>query len=316
MYLSLIIPFYNEEENLLLLAAKLNKLLPAIGKSTEIIFIDDGSTDKGFEVLKNLVKDKNDWRIIRFRKNFGQTAGWAAGIESAQGDVVIFLDSDLENDPADIPLLLSKIDEGYDLVSGWRKNRWQGQFFSRRLTSQIANKLIVKISGVKIHDFGCSLKAYRKEVIKNVKLYGEMHRFIAVLASWQGAKIAEVEVNFSPRKFGTSKYGLERILKVFLDLIVIKFLSGYSTKPIYFFGKAGFYSIIFSFLLFALAIYYKFWGGKSFIETPLPILIALFFIVGVLLVLIGLLAEMIMRIYHQSSEQKIYIIKEKVNFYE
>lgn len=299
-----------------LLVEKLHKLLPLVDKPTEIIFIDDGSTDNGFEVLKNYIKDEKDWRLIRFRKNFGQTAGWAAGLEAAQGDVVIFLDSDLENDPADIPLLLSKIDEGYDLVSGWRKNRWQGQFLSRRLTSRIANWLIAKISGVKIHDFGCSLKAYRKEVIKNVKLYGEMHRFIAVLASWQGAKIAEVEVSFSPRKFGSSKYGMERILKVFLDLVVIKFLSGYSTKPIYFFGKAGFYSIIISFLAFALAIYYKFWGGKSFIETPLPILIALFFIVGVLLVLIGLLAEMIMRIYHQSQDQKTYIIKEKINFYE
>lgn len=314
MYLSLIIPFYNEEENLPLLVDKLDKLLLSIEKSTEIIFIDDGSTDNSFEVLKKLVNNKNDWRIIRFRRNFGQTAGWAAGIESAQGDIIIFLDSDLENDPNDIPLLLSKINDGYDLVSGWRKNRWQNQFFSRRLTSQIANLIIAKISGVKIHDFGCSLKAYRKEVIKNVKLYGEMHRFIAVLASWQGAKIAEVEVNFSPRKFGSSKYGMERILKVFLDLVVIKFLSGYSTKPIYFFGKAGFYSIILSFLLFALSVYYKFWGGKSFIETPLPILIALFFIVGVLLVLIGLLAEMIMRIYHQSSQQKIYIVKEKINF--
>jgi len=299
-----------------LLIDRLNQLLPSIGKSTEIIFIDDGSADNSFEVLKNLVKDKNDWRIIRFRKNFGQTAGWAAGLEAAQGEVIIFLDSDLENDPADIPLLLAKIDEGYDLVSGWRQNRWPEQFFSRRLTSQLANWLIAKISGVKIHDFGCSLKAYRQEVIKNVKLYGEMHRFIAVLASWQGAKIAEVAVKFTPRQFGTSKYGLERILKVFLDLVVIKFLSGYSTKPIYFFGQAGFYSLIVSFLALALAIYYKFWGGKSFIETPLPILTALFLIVGVLLILIGLLAEMIMRIYHESREQKIYIIKEKVNFYE
>jgi len=299
-----------------LLIDRLNQLLPSIGKSTEIIFVDDGSADNSFEVLKNLVKDKNDWRIIRFRKNFGQTAGWAAGLEAAQGEVIIFLDSDLENDPADIPLLLAKIDEGYDLVSGWRQNRWPEQFFSRRLTSQLANWLIAKISGVKIHDFGCSLKAYRQEVIKNVKLYGEMHRFIAVLASWQGAKIAEVAVKFTPRQFGTSKYGLERILKVFLDLVVIKFLSGYSTKPIYFFGQAGFYSLIVSFLALALAIYYKFWGGKSFIETPLPILTALFLIVGVLLILIGLLAEMIMRIYHESREQKIYIIKEKVNFYE
>lgn len=314
MYLSLIIPFYNEEENLPFLVEKLTRLISIIDKPTEVIFIDDGSSDNGFNILVNLIGDKNNWRIIRFRRNFGQTAGWAAGIEYADGEVIVFLDSDLENDPADIPKLLAKIDEGYDLVSGWRKERWQGQFFSRRLTSQIANWLIAKISGVKIHDFGCSLKAYRREVIKNVKLYGEMHRFIAVLASWQGAKIAEVEVKFTPRKFGFSKYGMERILKVCLDLIVIKFLSGYSTKPIYFFGKAGFYSIIVSFLAFVLAVYYKFWGGKSFIETPLPVLIVLFFIVGILFILIGLLAEMIMRSYHEIQNQKIYIIKDKVHF--
>ncbi len=314
MYLSLIIPFYNEEKNLPLLAEKLGQFLASFNRPAEVIFIDDGSTDNGFEVLKNLAAGKKNWRIIRFRKNFGQTAAWAAGLDYADGEVIIFLDSDLENDPADIPLLLAKIDEGYDLVSGWRKNRWQGQFFSRRLTSELANWLIAKISGVKIHDFGCSLKAYRREIIKEVRLYGEMHRFIAVLASWRGAKIAEVAVEFKPRRFGSSKYGLERILKVVLDLVIIKFLSGYSTKPIYFFGKVGFISIIFSFLTFLFSIYYKFWGGKSFIATPLPILTAIFFIVGILLVLIGLLAEMLMRLYHESSGQKIYIIKDKVNF--
>lgn len=316
MYLSLIIPFYNEEKNLLLLVEKLGQFLSTFNKEAELIFIDDGSSDNGFATLKNLIADKKDWRIIRFRKNFGQTAAWAAGLDNVQGEVIIFLDSDLENDPADIPLLLEKIENGYDLVSGWRKSRWQGQFLSRRLTSELANRLIARVSGVKIHDFGCSLKAYRREVIKNVKLYGEMHRFIAVLASWQGAKIAEVPVSFTPRRFGKSKYGLERILKVFLDLLVIKFLSGYSTKPIYFFGKVGLVSIIFSFLTFLFSVYYKFWGGKSFIETPLPVLTAIFFIVGVLLILIGLLAEMIMRLYHESSGQKIYLIKEKVNFYE
>ena len=316
MYLSLIIPFYNEEKNLPPLTEKLNTVLFSIGKSVEIIFIDDGSTDNGFNVLNNLVRGKENWKIIRFRKNFGQTAAWAAGLECINGEVVIFLDSDLENDPADIPKLLSKIDEGYDLVSGWRKNRWQGQFFKRRLTSKIANWLIAKISGVHIHDFGCSLKAYRKEVIKDVKLYGEMHRFIAVLASWQGAKIAEVEVNFKPRQFGVSKYGMERILKVFLDLTVIKFLSGYSTKPIYFFGRAGFYSIILGFATFLVAVYLKFFGGKSFIATPLPVLVALFFIVGILCILMGLLAEMIMRTHHELRDKKIYTIKEKINFNE
>lgn len=314
MYLSLIIPFYNEAENLPRLVARLKTALNVLPKSVELIFIDDGSTDQGFGILKELVSGQSTWRIIRLRKNFGQTAAWAAGLAATQGEVIIFLDSDLENDPADIPKLLVKIEEGYDLVSGWRKNRWQGQLFSRRLTSRLANWLIAKVSGVQLHDFGCSLKAYRREVIKDVKLYGEMHRFIAILAFWQGAKMTEVEVSFTPRQFGASKYGLNRVVKVLLDLVVIKFLSGYSTKPIYFFGKAGLYSFLAGLLTFILAVYYKFWGGKSFIETPLPVLVVLFVIVGILFILIGLLAEMIMRLYHQSNENKTYLIKEKINF--
>ena len=251
-YLSLIIPFYNEEENLPFLVEKLNQVLPSLGKTFEVIFIDDGSDDNGFDILKSLLTNKNNWRIIRLRKNFGQTAAWAAGLDETKGEIIVIMDSDLENDPSDILLLLSKIDEGYDIVSGWRKNRWANNPLSRRLTSRLANWLIAKISGVKLHDFGCSLKAYRQEVLKDVKLYGEMHRFLAILASWQGAKIAEVVVNFTPRQFGHSKYGLERIIKVILDLIVIKFLSGYFTKPIYFFGRVGIFSIILSFLTFLL----------------------------------------------------------------
>ncbi|OGC47101.1 MAG: glycosyl transferase [Candidatus Portnoybacteria bacterium RIFCSPLOWO2_01_FULL_43_11] len=312
-YLSLIIPFYNEEENLPFLVEKLNQVLPSLGKTFEVIFIDDGSDDNGFDILKSLLTNKNNWRIIRLRKNFGQTAAWAAGLDETKGEIIVIMDSDLENDPSDILLLLSKIDEGYDIVSGWRKNRWANNPLSRRLTSRLANWLIAKISGVKLHDFGCSLKAYRQEVLKDVKLYGEMHRFLAILASWQGAKIAEVVVNFTPRQFGHSKYGLERIIKVILDLIVIKFLSGYFTKPIYFFGRVGIFSIILSFLTFLLSVYYKFWGGKTFIETPLPVLTALFFIVGIILILIGLLAEMVMRVYHESRDRKIYVIKEKYN---
>ena len=312
-YLSIIIPFYNEKENLYPLVKKLNQVLLSLDKSFEVTFVDDGSTDGGFDVLKELISGKNDWRIIRFRKNFGQTAAWAAGLDYVKGEVVVILDADLENDPSDIPMLLNKIDQGYDIVSGWRKDRWKNKPFTRRLTSKTANWLIAKISGVKLHDFGCSLKAYREEVLEGVKLYGEMHRFLAVLTFWQGAKLTEVEVKFSPRKFGQSKYGMERIIKVVLDLVVIRFLSGYSTKPIYFFGRLGILSIIFSFLTFILAIYYKFWGDKSFIETPLPVLTALFFIVGVMFILIGLLAEMVMRTYHESRDRKIYSIKEKVN---
>ena len=320
LYLSLIIPVYNEEKNLPFLVEKLNQVLPSLDKTFEVIFIDDGSDDNGFDILKSLLADpalvktsKDNWRIIKLRKNFGQTAALSAGLDEAKGEIIIMMDSDLENDPADIPLLLSKIDEGYDIVSGWRKNRWSDKPLSRKLTSRLANWLMAKISKVKLHDFGCSLKAYRQEVLKDVKLYGEMHRFLAILASWQGAKITEVEVNFNPRQFGRSKYGLERIMKVLLDLIVIKFLSGYFTKPIYFFGRLGIFSIILSFLTFLLSIYYKFFGGKTFIETPLPVLTALFFIVGIILILIGLLAEMVMRVYHESRDRKIYVIKEKYN---
>jgi len=313
-YLSLIIPFYNEEKNLPFLVKELSRVLSSLDKSFEVIFIDDGSTDNGFNTLNKLVDNRDNWRIIKFRRNFGQTAAWAAGLDHIKGEVIVILDADLENDPSDIPMLLDKIDQGYDIVSGWRKDRWKDKLFTRRLTSKTANWLIAKISGVELHDFGCSLKAYRKEILEGVKLYGEMHRFLAVLAFWQGARLAEVEVKFNPRKFGQSNYGMERIVKVVLDLVVIKFLSGYSTKPIYFFGRLGIFSIIFSFLIFILAVYYKLWGDKSFIETPLPVLTALFFIVGVMFILIGLLAEMVMRTYHESRDRKIYSIKEKVNF--
>ena len=311
-YLSLIIPFYNEEKNLPLLAKELNSVLPSLNKSFEVIFIDDGSTDNSFNVLKDLVRD--NWKIIKFRKNFGQTAAWAAGLNNAKGKVIIIMDSDLENDPNDIPKLLEKIDQGYDIVSGWRKDRWKDKLFTRRLTSKVANLLVSKISGVKLNDLGCSLRAYRREVLEGVQLYGEMHRFLAILAYWQGAKLIEVEVNFRPRKYGQSKYGLNRIGKVLLDLTVIKFLSGYSTKPIYFFGKLGIFSMLASILTFLVMVHYKFWGGKTFIETPLPVLVVLFFIIGIMFVLIGLLAEMIMRTYHESQDRKTYSIKERINF--
>jgi len=288
--------------------------LSNLNKSFEVIFIDDGSTDNSFNVLKELIDNKNNWRIIKFRKNFGQTAALAAGLDNVKGEIIIIMDSDLENDSNDIPKLLEKIDQGYDIVSGWRKDRWKDNLFTRRLTSKVANWLTSKISGVKLNDLGCSLRAYRREVLEGVQLYGEMHRFLAILAYWQGAKLIEVEVNFRPRKYGQSKYGLNRIGKVLLDLTVIKFLSGYSTKPIYFFGRLGIFSIIASILTFLVMVYYKFWGGKTFIETPLPVLIVLFFVIGIMFVLIGLLAEMIMRTYHESQDRKIYSIKEKVNF--
>lgn len=303
MYLSIIIPFFNEEKNLPILVEKLNHVLNSLNKSYQVIFINDGSTDNSLNVLEPLIDSKDNFELIDLKRNLGQTAAWKAGINKAQGEIIIIMDSDLENDPTDIPLLLDKIEQSYDIVSGWRKNRWQNKPLTRRLPSRIANWLISKVSGVKIHDLGCSLKAYRRELIKDIKLYGDMHRFLAVLAAWQGGKITEVEVKFSSRKYGQSKYGISRAPKVVLDLMLLRFLSGLST-PIYFFGKLGIFSIILSFITFAISIYYKFWGGKTFIETPLPVLAAIFFIVGAMLILIGILLEIVVRIYHYSQEKK------------
>ncbi len=313
IYLSIIIPVFNEEQNLLPLSQKLTATLSGLGKSFEVIFVNDGSADKSLEVLKTLAENNSNFKIISFRRNFGQTAALAAGIKYAQGELIIPMDADLENDPADITRLLAELDKGYDLISGWRKNRWANKILTRRLTSRVANWLISLVSGVKLHDYGCMLKVYKKEIIKDINLYGEMHRFMPALAAWQGAKIGEIEVNYQPRQFGQSKYGLGRITKVLLDLVTIKFLSGYATKPIYFFGKFGFWSIFFGVLVFLWATYYKVAGLKDYIQTPLPVLSALFIIVGVLFILIGLLAEIIMRIYHQSTDRSIYSIKEKIN---
>lgn len=312
--LSIIVPVFNEEENLNPLYNQLTEVLCRLKLNYEIIFVDDGSDDQGFSILKKIADKDKRIKIIQLKKNFGQTAAISAGIDYAQGEVIITIDADLENDPKDIPRLLSKLDEGFDIASGWRKNRWKDKPLTRRLTSQVANFLISKIVGLKLHDYGCTLKAYRKNVIKEINLYGEMHRFIPALAFWQGAKIAEVEINYKPRKFGQSKYGIERVIKVLLDLVTLKFLSGYTTKPIHFFGKIGFISMFLGFLTFLWALYYKLTGKKDFIETPLPIAIVLFIVLGILLILIGLLAEIIIRIYHESQNKKIYLIRKKINF--
>lgn len=312
--LSIVIPVFNEEGNLVELYQRIIAVGQVLDESYEIVFVDDGSQDQSFSILKDLARQDKKVKLIQLRKNFGQTAALAAGIDYAQGQVIILMDADLENAPQDIFKLLAELDRGYDIVSGWRKARWKDKPLTRRLTSQVANWLISKIAGLRLNDYGCTLKAYRQEIIKNINLYGEMHRFIPALAFWQGAKIGEIEVNYQPRQFGQSKYGPARIAKVLLDLITLKFLSGYATKPIYFFGKIGFVSLFLGFLTFLWASYYKFIGQKDYIETPLPIVIALFIILAVLLVLIGLLAEMIMRTYHESQNKKIYSIKEKINF--
>jgi len=305
--LSIIIPVYNEEDNVAELHERIAQVCQANRYEHEIIFVDDGSTDKTGEVLKRLSPVK----YIRLRQNSGQTAAMMAGIDNATGDLIIPMDGDLQNDPQDIPKLLAKIDEGYDVVSGWRKDR-KDHPIKRNLPSKIANMLISKISGVHLHDYGCSLKAYKRDVIKGVKLYGEMHRFIPIYATWQGARVSEVAVTHHPRKFGTSKYGIGRTFKVVLDLIVIKFLQRYSQSSIYIFGGFGLLNIVLSFLCILFMVYFKFWGGKTFIQTPLPLLVVLFFVVGFQSILMGLIAEMLNRTYHESQQKPVYSIRESV----
>jgi glycosyltransferase involved in cell wall biosynthesis len=245
--------------------------------------------------------------VIRFRRNFGQTAALSAGIDHARGDIIVPMDGDLQNDPKDIPRLLAKLDEGYDVVSGWRVRRQDS--LRRRLPSQLANRLISWLSGVRLHDYGCSLKAYRRDVLEDVRLYGEMHRFVPIYASWQGARVAELPVDHHPRTRGKSNYGIERTIKVVLDLIVVKFLSSYATKPIYVFGGFGVASFALSFLAFALMVYFKVTGQKDFVQTPLPIVVAIFMLVGCLAVLLGLVAELSIRTYYESQGKRTYAIR-------
>lgn len=309
MTISIIIPVYNEEDNILPLFSAVSDVVRKNNYSAEIIFIDDGSSDRTVERIKSLQNAK----LIRFRKNFGQTAAMSAGIDFASGDVIIPMDGDLQNDPNDIPKLLEKLNEGYDVVSGWRKDRKDNPI-KRNLPSRIANGLISSISGVHLHDYGCSLKAYRRDVIKDIKLYGEMHRFIPVYANWMGGKVTEVPVTHHPRIHGVSKYGINRTFKVVLDLIVIKFLQKYAQKSIHVFGGLGLLSFFFSFISAAVMFYYKIWGGKSFIQTPLPMLAVLFFMVGVMLVMMGLISEILNRTYYESQGKKVYLVKEAVGF--
>jgi len=310
--ISIILPIYNEAQGIPELFDKITIALTAF--EYEILAVNDGSKDNSMEVLKNLAKNNKNIKIINFRRNYGQTAAINAGIQNVKGDVVILIDSDLENDPADIPLLIGKLKEGYDVVSGWRQARWKGNYLTRKLPSLLANKLISKVSGVELHDYGCTLKAYRKDIIENVLLYGQMHRFIPVYCKWQGGSVTEIPVSYQPRKYGKSNYGISRTFRVLLDLILIKFLEKYMQRPIHFFGGVGFLSFIVSFLSFALASYFKMTGQKDFVETPLPTLSAMFFIIGVLMILMGVIAEVLMRTYYESQNKFPYNIKEKINF--
>jgi glycosyltransferase involved in cell wall biosynthesis len=315
--LSVVIPLFNEAENVRPLLDELFGVLRGVGRSHEVICVDDGSRDGTFTELTGYAANEPALRVIRFRRNFGQTAAMSAGIEASRGAVIIPMDGDLQNDPADIPKLLATLEgqgggEKFDVVSGWRKNR-QDKEFGRKLPSKIANRLISGISGVALHDYGCSLKAYRRDVLADVKLYGEMHRFIPIYASWQGARVTEQVVNHRARRAGVSKYGLGRTGKVLLDLMVVKFLASFTTKPIYVFGGFGLAALALSFLAFASAVGLKLTGLRDFVATPLPLLGVMFMLAGMTSILMGLLAELMVRTYYESQGKRPYSVSDELN---
>jgi len=310
---SVFLPVYNEEPNLPPLHAKLDEALKALDRTAEIIYVDDGSSDGSLKVLRDIARLDSRVRVVALKRNYGQTAAMAAGIDAAKGQVLIPMDADLQNDPADIVRLLEKLDEGYDVVSGWRKHR-QDKVITRKIPSMIANRLISWIGGVPLHDYGCTLKAYRLESLSSVRLYGEMHRFIPILASWEGARVAEIPVAHHPRTMGKSKYGLSRTFKVVFDLMTIKFMASYQTKPIYIFGTFGMLAIALSFIAGVWATFLKLWEGVSFILTPLPVIAVVMLAIGVQFLLMGLLAEMLVRTYHESQSKSIYAVREKIGF--
>ena len=306
---SIIVPVYNEVQNIEPLYAAIKPVIEKIDRSCEVIFIDDGSKDGTYDALRKIHENDPVCRIIRFRRNFGQTAAMAAGFTHARGDVIITLDGDLQNDPTDIPMLLDKVAEGYDVVSGWRVNR-KDKFITRRVPSICANWLISKITGVNLHDYGCTLKAYRREVAQNVGLYGEMHRFIPAIASWMGVNVAEVPVKHHARQHGRSKYGLSRTMRVVLDLITVKFLLSYATRPLQVFGSIGFISASLGFALGLYLTFCKLLLGYQLSSRPMLFLSILLILVGIQLITMGLLGEMLVRIYHEGQNKPVYAIRE------
>jgi len=311
MDLSVVVPVFNEQDNLRPLHAEIDRALKPLGLSYEVIFIDDGSTDATAAVLRELRAADPCCRVLRLALNTGQTAALACGLENARGDVVVAIDGDGENDTADIPRLLSKLAEGYDLVSGWRRRRWQQSPLTRRLPSQAANALISRMTGIALHDYGCTLKAYRGDLARRLRLYGEMHRFVPAIAAELGARIAELEVNFRPRRTGTSKYGIGRVLRTFLDLITLLFLSGYSTRPIQAFGTIGLVLAILGGIWTSMLVFEKIVLGYRIGSRPALLLAVLLVVVGVQFVSLGLLGEMLARTYHESQNKPIYIVKEE-----
>jgi glycosyltransferase involved in cell wall biosynthesis len=308
-YLSIIIPVYNEEENIPILHENINSVLRRLEISYEVIYVDDGSSDGSFLQLQHLAQRDPQVQVIRLRRNFGQTAAISAGVDHSRGQVLVFMDGDLQNDPTDIPRLLGKIDEGYDVVSGWRKKRHDAAF-SRKLPSFLANRLISKVTGVYLHDYGCTLKAYRRENFEHIRLYGEMHRFIPAYAALAGAAVTEIEVTHHPRRYGVSKYGISRTVRVILDLITLKFLGSFGTKPLYAFGIPGLLSLMLGGLLGILLVVRKIFPPKTRMHRNPLLAISIYFLgMGMQSIMLGLLAELLMRTYHESQDKTTYVVR-------
>ncbi|MGC9317853.1 MAG: glycosyltransferase family 2 protein [Armatimonadota bacterium] len=305
---SVVIPVYNEKEAIQHLYRALVEGLDGLGRRWEVILVNDGSSDGSAEVLDEVAEQDARFLTIHLRRNFGQTAAMAAGFDHARGQIIVAMDADLQNDPADIPRLVAEIEEGSDVVSGWRKSR-KDPFLTRILPSRIANWLISTVTGVRLHDYGCSLKAYRREILEEVRLYGEMHRFIPALAHWAGARIAEVEVAHHPRQFGSSKYGLARTIRVFLDLLTVKFLLSYATRPIQVFGRWGLLSGAVGFIMAAWLSFRKFYFGEDIGDRPALLLAVLLMLVGLQFITMGLLAELQSRTYYEAQNKPIYTIR-------
>jgi len=310
--ISIVVPVYNEQENVEAVYTAISSALQNLGCSYEIVMVDDGSSDRSYSQLARLASEDPALKVIRFRRNFGQTAAMSAGFDYAKGDIIIPMDGDLQNDPADIPRLIEKIHEGYDVVSGWRRDR-KDTFVTRKIPSLLANALISRLTGVHLHDYGCTLKAYRREVLNGINLYGEMHRFVPALASQFGAKVTELPVNHFPRLHGVSKYGISRTMRVILDLMTVKFLMAYSTKPIQLFGKWGIYTMLAGVGTGAMTLYMKFFEHLSMNRNPLLIVTAFLLFMGVQFIVLGLLGELNARTYFESQGKPIYAVKDRIN---
>ena len=308
MDISVVVPLYNEEDNVQLLYEEIKGVLDTMAEQAEIVFVDDGSRDTTLAKLEVIQAGDDHVRVVSLRRNFGQTAAMTAGFDHARGGVIITMDGDLQNDPHDIPQLVGKLNEGYDVVTGWRYDR-QDPFLSRKLPSQLANRLISRVTGVGLHDYGCTLKAFRREVIDNINLYGEMHRFIPAIASGMGISFTEVKVNHRARRFGTSKYGISRTIRVVLDLITVKFMLSYATRPLHVFGTVGVVSSLLGVLIALVLTVQRQMYGVALANRPLLLLAVLLIFMGIQFITIGLLAELVVRTYHESQKKPIYYVR-------